>query len=75
LISGRGWNIYLLKNPHTGPGAYTALTTCVYFLGGKEPEHQAEHSPPSSANVKDEWSYTSLTVTLSLSTPLPHVLA
>ena len=47
------------------------LTTCVYFLGGKRPEREADHSPPSSAEVKDEWSYTSLAVSLSLSLQPP----
>jgi hypothetical protein len=28
------------------------------FLGVKRPEREADHSPPSSAEVKDAWSYT-----------------
>jgi hypothetical protein len=28
-------------------------------LGVKRPKHEADHSPPSSAEVKNEWSYTS----------------
>jgi len=29
------------------------------FLGVKRPGHEADHSPPSSAEVKNAWSYTS----------------
>jgi len=29
------------------------------FLGFKWPEHEAHHSPTSSAKIKNEWSYTS----------------
>jgi hypothetical protein len=29
------------------------------FLGVKRPGHEADHSPPSSADVKNAWSYTS----------------
>jgi hypothetical protein len=29
------------------------------FLGVKRPEREADHSPPSSAEVKNEWSYIS----------------
>jgi hypothetical protein len=28
-------------------------------LGVKRPEHEADHSPPYGADVKDAWSYTS----------------
>ena len=30
------------------------------FPGVKRPQHQVDHSPPSSAEVKNEWSYTSI---------------
>jgi hypothetical protein len=29
------------------------------FLGVKRPEPEADHSPPSSAKVKNAWNYTS----------------
>jgi hypothetical protein len=29
------------------------------FLGVKRPRYEADHSPPSSAEVKNAWSYTS----------------
>ena len=47
---------------------YVCMYVCVmysknirnYFLGGaKQPGREAGHSPPSSAEVKDEWRYTS----------------
>jgi hypothetical protein len=66
----QGLEFYLLKNPGTSPGAHTTLTIHVFFLGGKRPECEAAHSPPSSAEVKDEWSYTFLTVNPP---PPPHV--
>jgi len=46
----------------TGPGAYPAsypMGTGGSFLGVKRPEHEADHSPPSSAEIKSPWSYTS----------------
>jgi hypothetical protein len=30
------------------------------FLGVKRPGREADHSPPSSAEVKNAWSYTSI---------------
>jgi len=45
----------VLNNTHSlvqlVPGALTS--------GVKRPEREADHSPPSSAEVKDAWSYTS----------------
>jgi hypothetical protein len=32
---------------------------CIYFLEAKRPERDADHSPPSVAEVKSEWSCTS----------------
>jgi len=29
------------------------------FAGVKQPGHEADHSPPSSAKVKNAWNYTS----------------
>lgn len=31
----------------------------VFPPGVKQPQHEGDHSPPSSAMVKNEWSYTS----------------
>jgi hypothetical protein len=35
------------------------MGTGVSFLGVKRPGRDADHSPPSSAEVKNAWSYTS----------------
>jgi hypothetical protein len=35
-----------------------AKTTSGSFLGVKRPGREADHSPPSSAEVKNAWSYT-----------------
>jgi hypothetical protein len=46
----------------TGSGVHPAsyLTgTSGSFPGGKAAGHEADHSPPSSAEVKNAWSYTS----------------
>jgi hypothetical protein len=34
---------------------------CVGRLGALSPGHEADHSPASSAEVKEKWSYTSTT--------------
>jgi len=35
------------------------MGTVGFFPEGKQPGREADHSPPSSAEVKDAWSYTS----------------
>jgi hypothetical protein len=57
---GRGWEFFSLPpctdrlwGPppiHLVPGALS--------LGGKRPGREADKSPPSSGDVKNEWSYT-----------------
>jgi hypothetical protein len=45
-----------------GSGAYPASysrATGALSLGVKRPERKADHSPPSSAEVKNAWNYTS----------------
>jgi hypothetical protein len=45
-----------------GSGAHPAsylIGTTGSFLGSKELEREADHSPPSNAEVKNAWSYTS----------------
>jgi hypothetical protein len=37
------------------------LYSGIPFLGLKGPGHEADHTPPSSAEVKNAWSYTSTT--------------
>jgi len=46
----------------TGFGTHSAsfpMSTGVSFPAVKRPGHEADHSPPSSAEVKNEWSHTS----------------
>jgi hypothetical protein len=46
----------------TGSGAHPAsfaMVTGISFPGAKRPRRDADHSPPSSAVVTNEWSYTS----------------
>ena len=33
------------------------LSSVLWVLGVKQPSHEADHSSPSSAKVKNEWSY------------------
>jgi hypothetical protein len=33
---------------------------CMYFKRAKQPGHEVDHSPPSSVEVKNEWSCTSI---------------
>jgi hypothetical protein len=35
------------------------MGTRALSLGVKQPGREADHSPPSSAEIKNEWSYTS----------------
>jgi len=35
------------------------ITQGAFFLRIKRPRREADHSPPSSAELKNEWSYTS----------------
>jgi hypothetical protein len=51
----------LLQNVHTGSGPHPATYftgTRVPSLRAMQPGREAHHSPPSSAKVKNEWSYT-----------------
>jgi hypothetical protein len=46
----------------TGSDAHPAsypMGTGVFSPGIKRPGHEADHSPPSSAEIKNEWSYSS----------------
>jgi hypothetical protein len=54
--------IYSLQNVHTACGAHPDLCSVppgVPTRGWKRPGRKADHWPPSSAEVKTEWSYTS----------------
>lgn len=49
-------NIQRVSGAHT---AYYALGTKVLFRGVKRPGREVYHSPPSSAEIRNEWIYTS----------------
>jgi hypothetical protein len=46
------------------PPASCLVVTGTLFLGIKRPEREADHSPPSSAKVKNAWSRTSTPIRL-----------
>ena len=55
-------DLYLFRNVPTGSGAHPASNSigiCFYTQGAKRPWREADHSTPSSPEVKNEWSYTS----------------
>jgi hypothetical protein len=57
-----GGNFSLHYQLHTGSGAHPAsypMGTGDFSSGAKRPGREAYHSPPSSAKVKNAWSYTS----------------
>jgi hypothetical protein len=61
-------NFSLRHRVHTGFGTHTAyylMGTGNSFPGGKAAGREADHSPPSSAKVKNECSYTSAPPILS----------
>jgi hypothetical protein len=52
-------NFSLHQHVETGPGGHPAsypMGTRGSFHGVKQPGHEADHSPPSSAEVKNAWS-------------------
>jgi len=60
LLGVRDFSV--LQNVQTGSGAHPAscsLGTGVLSWGLKWLGHYINHRPPSSANLKNEWSYTS----------------
>jgi hypothetical protein len=57
-----GWEFSLHHRLHTGSGAHPAsytMNTRGSFSGVKRPGREAYRPPPSSAEVKNAWSYTS----------------
>jgi hypothetical protein len=58
-ISGRGKWFSLLHNVQTGSGAHPATYTMVTGDTCKQQGREADHSPPSSTEVKNAWSFTS----------------
>jgi hypothetical protein len=60
---GRGWKFFSLPpSPDRlwGPPRLPSMGTRDSFPGVKRPRHEADYSPPFSAEVKKEWSYTSV---------------
>jgi len=59
----------LLRKVHTGSGdnplppSFLFTGFLVSFLGIKNLEYEADHSPPTNTEVKNEWSYTSTPAT------------
>jgi hypothetical protein len=54
-VPGRGTDFSILHSAHTGSGSHPAsypMGTGALFLGIKRPGTEADHSPPSSAEVK-----------------------
>jgi hypothetical protein len=51
---------FLLRNVKTVSAAIQPPVQCIpeFFLGVTQPEHNVNHSPPSSTKVKSEWSCT-----------------
>jgi hypothetical protein len=58
-----GWDFSLHNRVQIGSGAHPApypMGTRDSYPGEKRPGHEADHSPPPSAEVKNVWSYTSI---------------
>jgi hypothetical protein len=61
FLAGAG-NFSLHHHVQNGSGVHPAsypIGTRGFFPGVKRPGREADHSPPSSAKVKNAWSYTS----------------
>jgi hypothetical protein len=59
-IPGGGWEFFSSSRPALGPiQPPVQWVPGALSLGVKRPGHEADHSPPSSAEVKNAWSYTS----------------
>jgi len=63
FYSQQGLGIFLFTTSDTALGLNHPPIQWVpraFSLGVKWPGHEADHTPPSSAGVKNAWSYTSL---------------
>jgi hypothetical protein len=63
------WNFSLLHRVQTGTGGGGTQTSIQWVTGTlsqwvKKPGPEADHSPPSSADVKNSWRYTSTPIHL-----------
>jgi len=67
-----------VSKPALAPQPGHPVGTWTPSPGAKRPEHEADHSPPSSAEVKNAWSYTTTLPCVSrgatLSLPLPFTV-
>jgi len=55
--------LYLRHHVQTGTGAHSASYTKdteVLYSGVKRPGREADHSPPSTSEIKNAWSNTSI---------------
>ena len=59
VIPAQETYFFLLKNAQTGSGSHPASYSTHYLPGLKRPGRYVNHSRPSSAEVENEWSYTS----------------
>ena len=58
LYSGKAGDFSFLQNVQIGSGAHSAansMATGGCFLGVNPPGRKVDHSPPSSAEVKNKW--------------------
>jgi len=68
LIPGRGKRLFSPQNVQAVSGAHPASYSVGNgdsFPGGKVARHKVDHSPPSSAKVKKDWSHTSIRLMIS----------
>jgi hypothetical protein len=62
-IPGSDKDVPLRHNVQTGSGVHPAscpVSNSGYILGVTRPEREGNHAFPSSAEVKNSWSYTSI---------------
>jgi hypothetical protein len=60
-VPARAGNFSLHHSFQTGSGAHPTSYPMAFSLGVKRQEREADHSPPSSAEVKNAWNCTSTT--------------
>jgi hypothetical protein len=78
---GRSWvpgqEFSLLQIVQTGSGVHLTsykMGTGGSFPGVKRPESESDHSPPTSAEIKKKWIYTSTSPYVFTGTTLPFTL-
>jgi hypothetical protein len=58
-ISGGGNDGIFFFATASGPALGSTQPPIQWVLGVKQPKHEADHSPPSSTELKNMWGYTS----------------